>query len=385
MTRYCAYLLVALIALETQLAAAQGTGGSTGTGGTGATTSTGTPSTGSNGTIAIQVVEAGGRDYTDRTLNMPITPIGKIACDEDSITVALSHLPTSEAYPYLEAWYASGQGACNQATRNTRTTESQNCTKLEIGEDAGQIRGRTFYSVKVPLGPVCDSDGAKSIFFLGLRGQDSAEEAQFYGVLTFTLDTEPPSTAYNLYGGTGETQIPVKWSLPATSLYSWILIDTEAQFAETSGTEDNASDAGTASAECTSAALRAGAPFDPTAPDAESTLPPGVLLRDLKGRATEVTLNGENWPNKVAAVTVIAADRARNVTAMSEVACLKVVKTSGFWDKYRANGGTAEPGLGCSVSGVSGSRASAFAGTALPLLGLVGLALIRRRIRRRAR
>jgi hypothetical protein len=383
MTRYCAYLLVALIALETQLAAAQGTGGITGIGGTGATTSTGTPSTGSSGGIGIQVVKAGGRDYTDIGLNSPATPIGKIACDEGSITVTVSRLPTSEAYPYLEAWYASGQGACNQANRNTRMTENQNCTKLDIGDDAGQIRGRTFYNVKVPIGPLCGSDGAKSIFFLGLRSQDSAEEAQFYGVLTFTLDTEPPGPAYNVHGGTGETQIPVEWSLPATSLYTWILIDTQAQLSDGSDRTEGA-DAGTSDALCTSALLRKGASFDPNDELAKSTLPEGIVLKEFDGRATKTTFNGEDWPNKVAAVTVIAADRARNVSTMSEVACLKVVKTSGFWDKYRANGGNAEPGFGCAASGVS-TRSAGFAATALPLLGLVGFALIRRRIRRRAR
>jgi hypothetical protein len=56
------------------------------------------------------------------------------------------------------------------------------------------------------------------------------------------------------------------------------------------------------------------------------------------------------------------------LSPVSNIACLKVVPTSGFWDSYKTDGGEADAGCGCSVPG--GAH-----GESRPWLSLLGAAL----------
>lgn len=376
--------LCALIALWTQHAAAQlidagtitGTGGSTSTG-------TGTPNTGSNvgGTFGVELLQAGGREYPKAARTSLNVPINDAACKEGNIRVLVSRLPLSDSFPYLEAWFASGSGNCNKADRNTRNPSTTNCTKLPLNAQDGQISGRIRYELNVPLGPTCDSDGAKTIFFLALRSQDSAEEATNYAYMTVTIDRVAPSDITKVSGGTGETQIPVTWTPPPEkSQYFWVLVDTRATLG---GGE---SDDGGSTAECSSQELVPGRLFDPLAPDALANLPDTIQVKSFEQTTTKAEFNGETFGGStLGAATVIAADLAGNPTKMSPLACLRVVKTEGFWESYKANGGTAESGCACTVPGTGAHSSRLGWLTGLPALCLLGYCVARIRTRRRAR
>jgi len=384
----------------------------TSTAGSSSTTTTAANGTvdGTTGTFTVKLLYAGGdeenheQDYSEQASTSGyVIPINKASCAQGSIEVQLVNVVTS--YLYLEPWYATGSGQCAQGDRNTRTTSSQNCTKLSfVGDDSqGQISGRTRFNVTVDITPVCEAgDGDKQLYFLALRSQNSSETTTSFGTLTFTVDTTPPTAATNLRSEPGETQIPLKWNAPADALSTstaWIVVDPVTSTGEDSGTAgagagagtDDAgtatddSDAGTADVDCPSDILVANAsPDASTLRDLEDQ--GQVIIKKISpGSKESTTLNGDDFGQNVdvAAATVIIFDQAGNPSNLSNVVCVQVVDTTGFWDQYRANGGDAEPGCACSVPGARTGRFGLL--TALPGLVLLGVCIARVRSRRRAR
>lgn len=378
MTRYSASLLSVLVALWAAHASAQDAGVVT-TSGTGAVSGGSTSGTGNSGNLGVQILEAGKREYEDRISNT--VPINAAACAQGTMRVQIQRLPPSSQYPYMEAWYGAGGGACQQGNRSTRPAGTGNCVKLDIETGAEMIMSRTFYDFEVNIQPVCSSgEGKRSIFFLALSGQNSNEDAAYYAELVFNVDLTAPAVVQNVASSPGETEIPLSWTPPDTSQYFWVLVDINA------GPGGNDDDAGS-NPLCNSSLIRAGAPFDPSAVGALDNLPDGVIYKYFQGRTSETTFNSDDWGDSMlGAATVIAADKAFNPSVMSEVVCLNAVKTSGFWDRYRENGGTAEPGCACSVPGAGARSRGLNVTTGLPVLGLLAFGFTRwRRIRRRAR
>jgi hypothetical protein len=324
------------------------------------------------------LVKAGGIDFKDKNTPTPMTPVGKRACDQGTITVTLGSLPVVDSYPFLEAWVATGNGMCNAADRNSRSTTSGNtlnCTKIDLG-DNGRNVPRPYATLDVPIkDALCGSDGKWTIFFLALTSQNAAEMAQSYGTVTFTLDTMPPDPPNGLHGGPGETQIEMKWNLPAgeKTQYSWLLVDTNPA---PGGADVDGGDADAGTDVCHSNVMREGGDFDPN-----MVLPAGVFLTTEEQTQSSHTFNGDEdfFGSKLVSMTVVSGDRAGNPSKMSNIACVEVVPTSGFWDRYRNNGGTAEPGCACSAPGSRSGGMGLLAG--LPSVALIGLLAVRRRRR----
>jgi hypothetical protein len=367
-------ILVAVWAAQVTAQTA-GVGGPTTTtlAGSGTTTPTGASNTG-GGNVQVQLNKAGDVKYPSP--NSPKLPLGKKTCAQGTIEVTLSQLPNASQFPYLQVWLQTDPKIdCNTGDRNTFFPESSRCISLPLPGDQGQLKNQTYYKVVLPLGPVCDSSGDKTIYFLAMTSENNNDPAMFYGKLTITIDVEAPSAPTNVEGGTGETQIELHWDLPAPMpQYVWTLVDINA----TAGDFDGGS------AECSSTKLRPGMEFDPTA-----TPPEGVIVSTKTNLRTKETFNGESWGTEYGAAAVVVADLAGNTSKLSEIGCLHVVKTSGFWDRYQENGGKADSGWGCAIgrspssAGSQGSRRAAE--TVLPALFILGVWAARRRLRRRAR
>jgi len=386
MTRKSAYQLwlAALMISWGAHASAQsaGSGATTGVGGSLASSPASEEGTG----LVVTLVKAGGVEFSDQKRFG--TPLGLPACKDGKIEVTISGLPNSPQYPYLEVWYGTGMGQCNQADRATRVNSSQNCTRLEAQRDGEQINSFTVLNTWVEISPVCglnaeETEGSKqgpqTLWFLLLRSQGSAEAAMFYRAFTINIDTDAPAAPTNVKAGSGQTEIDVSWELPTTSITNfWVAADYS------QGALMDDSDAGPGgSAECPSSYLRAEKMFDPNAKA------PGLLIRATNSIATELTFSADDFQGaKIVPVAVAAEDLAGNVSLMSEVKCIKVTNTSGFWDRYKSpdgdsDGGLAEPGCACSTPGRRPSRSGVVLAAPVALLLVGGYA--RRRIRRRAR
>jgi|GEM_PF-5040223 len=385
MTRKCAYQLwLAALMISWGAHAAAQTAGSSATTGTGGSLSSSPASEEGTGLI-VTLVKAGGQEFSDQKRFG--TPLGLPACSEGTIEVTISGLPNSPQYPYLEVWYGTGQGQCNDSMRSTRVNSAQNCTRLTTDRDGQQINSFTVLNAKVDIPPVCDlnaekttgtKQGPQTLWFLLLRSQGSAEAAMFYRAFTINIDTDAPDAPTKVSAGSGQTEIDVSWELPTTSITNfWVAAD----FSEGALVDD--SDAGTASSECPSNYLRKDKRFDPNAK------PPGLLIRATNSIATELTFSANDFQGaKIVPVAVAAQDLAGNISVMSEVKCIKVTNTTGFWDRYKSadgssDGGLAEPGCACSTPGARPGKPGVVLAAPFALL-LVG-AYARRRIRRRAR
>jgi MYXO-CTERM domain-containing protein len=346
-----------------------------------------------DGNLIVSMVKAGGEEFTEQM--RAGTPLGLRACIQGEIEVSISGLPNSPLYPYLEVWYATGNGACNQADRATRVVGAQNCTPLEHSRQNEQINSFSIFNTTVKIGPVCrlNSDqtngaaqGPQTLFFLLLQSRGSAEAAAFYKAFTIRLDTDPPPAPDITEAGEGQTDIRLKWTLPTMTTNFYLAADySMGALASEDGGDNDAGlilDAGATPGGngCSSQYLRAGNDFDPDA------RPPGLLVTSTDSIATEWSFNGMDFRGaKKVPVVVVAQDLAGNLSVQSQVACLTVTPTTGFWDRYQQGGaeGKVEPGCACSTPGAHAGKASAW--LAAPFALLVAGAFARRRIRRRAR
>lgn len=348
----------------------------------GAGATTGTAAT-QPGNLVVRLIKTGGQEFTDKNTWAPITEVGKNACDQGTLTVTIGSLPIVDTYPFVEAWLGTGQGMCEKGDRNSRSAtsgSSTNCTRIPLPNE-GRMIPRPFATLDVPLSDeICANEGEKSLYFLAMKSQNSADNAMYYGVLKFTLDKTAPSAANNVRGGPGETQIKVEWNLPETTQWVWIFADTNAT--RSTPQEDAGDiDAGSSGSDCHSTFFREGGEIDPKLLSG-ATVPDGVLRTEEDRKVSSHTYSGldEFFGRKLAAVAVVVGDRAKNPSKISNVLCVDVVKTVGFWDRYQNNGGTAEPGCACSAPGARSAGLGALA--VLPMLGIVGVLAARQRRRR---
>lgn len=384
MTRKSATMLLALVALWAPRASAQ----TAGTGGSG-TTVTNNASGSNKGNINVILTKVGDKNY-DTTKSLPLNLSD---CINGKLTATLTSLPNSPQYPYLAVWWATGSGMCEEGNRGSRTPATSQCTRLSHNRENDRVNNYTNFAVEVDFSPVCQlnsdlsggQDGKKELYFLLLSSKGSSEAAMFYGTLNFDLDLTPPDPPTITEAGVGQTDIPVKWSATIqTGDQFYVAADYSGGALERDGGVADADggimmDAGAGSGGCYSAYLKPGAKID------LSARPPGLLIAGPT-TAREYSFTGEDFhgATKVPAV-VVAKDRAGNVSAMSEVACLTVEPTSGFWNRYKQGdtAGTADPGCACSTPGARGRRAAGLA--AIPATLLLACAWALRRIRRRAR
>jgi hypothetical protein len=85
----------------------------------------------------------------------------------------------------------------------------------------------------------------------------------------------------------------------------------------------------------------------------------GVSSRIVRKKVGEPTATGVKLkPGDIgggdgssAAIAVVAIDQAGNESLVSEIACVKVVPTEGFWDRYQSDPNAVDPGCPCTAMG----------------------------------
>jgi hypothetical protein len=174
-------------------------------------------------------------------------------------------------------------------------------------------------------------------------------------VTELRIDTDPPTAPTDVSGGSGERQIPVSWDSTNEDVDDFLI------YLDSTASPDSDGNTG-----CSSDVLIEGA--DP------STLP-GHTKRISAPTARSTDLSSSDIDGDLAAVGVVAVDEAGNRSPLSNVDCVAVVPTDGFWDLYRAQGGQATTGCALQPARTNG------VGWMLPLAALLLLRL--RRWRRR--
>jgi hypothetical protein len=314
------------------------------------------------GSIAAVLTKIGSEPYTDTSYMIPVS---KKDCDSNAeLHFTLNNIPTG--YKYLEVWVGEN---CAIGTRATRVGEALCELVLDKEQDVTNTVDTDF---TVPVMKACAlGDGNRSIWVLAVTSENGSMDATAYAKITLTFDTTPPSPPGSVKGGAGQTEIPVSWTQPSDSYYFWVVVDTNVS------ASDADVDAGSGS-ECTSKLLQPDAEFDPD----QDPLPDGVWVKYINEKASKATLSADDLgiTEGQAAVAVMAGDRGRNHSKLSNIACLDIVPTTGFCGKYREAGGAADAGCACTVPGMQ--RRDAHLGWAV-LLGF-GLLGVWRRAQRRA-
>jgi MYXO-CTERM domain-containing protein len=369
------------MALGLMLAAARATAQTpvTTTAGTGATTSA-QPSTNA---FQISLTKAGGKPYLGTPLN-PTLPINAQACNQGTIQVELLMLPA--AYRYVQVWEAPMGGDCSGSGRSVSTSTSATsnaCQQLRPpGTDSTgstQITLPADQPIVVPIDDLCGAQGTIhfqgtiALYFLLLHGTSVTEAAGAFSVLNLTIATTPPDPATNVQGNSGETQINVSWTRAAQTAQYFVVIDPTAI-----STADLTIDAGLGDTICHSVELTEGMTLN-LDDDNRVNLRP-LVVQDEHYSSDGTTIDGESLNTPLAAFGVITKDVAGNYSNLSNVSCIKVVPTTGFWARYLANGGDAEQGCACSSVGSPRSRGPV---GFLAGLAVFGLLAVRLRTRRR--
>jgi MYXO-CTERM domain-containing protein len=328
------------------------------------TAGTGGRATQSTGAIIVLLTKVGTREF-DQTQTL-VQPVGAQDCDDKAeLEFTLNGVPNS--FSFLEVWLGPGNdAACNQGDRSTQVVSQRNCRLLATRT---LTTGETMVTgLRVPIEQACElGSGDWNFWFLPTNSQNSQSDVATYGKLSVRFDTLPPDPPANVKGATGFSALRVTWTIPSGDPYYYhVLVDTSAA---AGGDADGGNDSET---ECSSSILEAGQPRD------LDDLPSAIRKYDV-GRETRLEIDGRELNSERAAVAIIADDLARNHSVMSNVACLSIVETKGFWPSYIDNGGTVEPGCGCSVPGASPGSSSAALGCVA--FGLI--ALLRRARRRR--
>jgi hypothetical protein len=327
------------------------------------TAGTGGSSTTNTGGISWVLSKVGDEQYPDTTNYT--TPINKRQCDANAeLHLSLTGIPMG--FKYLEVWVGD---TCQNGDRETRVGMAL-CEFVKIKEQDPAIISDNDFTI--PVDKACTlGDGARSFYVLPVNTMRGTETAAKFARITLNFDRTPPSAPTGVHGGAGETVIGVSWSQPTSdNYYFWLVVDRNV----------SAGDTDSGDADCSSANLTAGAEFDPES----SSLPEGLWVKHINQKVSSTELDGQkdlHITRGRAAVAVIAEDLGRNRSVLSNVDCIEVVPTTGFWDAYRAGGGQAEPGCACTTPG-AGLPNTRMAWPVLVALSLLTAAW--RRARRRA-
>jgi MYXO-CTERM domain-containing protein len=408
-TRRSAFLSLLLVALGLGVPVSRVAAQTAGTGGSITTA----------GGIIWVLNKIGPDNYTDPTYRIPIN---KAQCDAKAdLALTLTRIP--QGYKYLETWLGT---TCNDANRANRVgTGGMSCIWVADKEQNPVTTEDLNFTVSVEQ--MCTlGDGARSYYILPVNTVMGTDAVSTFATVTLNVDQTPPSPPTAVKGGSGQTEIPVNWTQPTEAYYYWVIVDTNvgansadagvdasiedsgaaesgdasldaggalvvggsSGSAGSSGASGSAGSSGASGsagssgppnhgpAECASRYLTAGMTFNPQ----QDKLPPGVKSYFIDKMVSSTILSGSDIGVPVAAVAVIADDLGKNESVLSNIDCVHVVKTNGFWEGYKAGGGDAVAGCACSTPGAGHHTRSdaAWAGLA-GLLGLAGYFATRRR------
>jgi len=349
-----------------------------------------------------------GTALAPRIINGVTQAISHQDCLDDisiEFPLVLGGLPTSNA---LQAWAGT---SCTDPTARTganptcwpvypssidATAQAVN-PRIRVQDVVGQITAQPKVLVYTPAtSSVCDTQALSSgqttvnIFFIWVDGQSNAISSATPYPVAVKLLGPPAPTAVTASAGGG--LLKVGWTAPAGEkdlAGYYIYTQNSATASDASSTTDASTlvcddggilDGGTddsgdaiailVDASCTSVASDAAVSTCGTVDP--KTSPSQQMPGAVGGGTVTGLVNGATY-----ALAVGAYDSFGNVGDLSEVVCATPEQTSGFWDRYRAEGGTAGGGY-CTLDGVGLPGAPAAAAF---VFALAGLAALRRRKR----
>jgi hypothetical protein len=89
-----------------------------------------------------------------------------------------------------------------------------------------------------------------------------------------------------------------------------------------------------------------------------------------EGTATGIDLGPGDIDGEFATIAVIAVDEAGNESPLSQLACVKVVPTESFWDRYQEDGDAVDAGCPCTAIGPAQLQSAWPVGLSLSLIAL---------------
>lgn len=317
------------------------------------------------GGLGVTLLTVGEEAYNQRG-----TPLGKTACDANAnLHFRVTNLNVGTGSPkYMEIYKGT---ACN-TTEGKDGVGDDDCIRIKY-EDRNQ--SSMVQEFDIPISDLCSNEGDVTLWFLPVDTLDTNEAVTPYGMFQLPLDMIPPDAPSNVRGGVGETEIPITWDRNDSNISrNWILWDPNP--VSGAGDADGGTDGTGTSEDCSSPDLMPGQAID------IAHLPEGIQRTDAVGDVVSSNLSGDQIGSDRAAVAVVAQDLAGNWSVLSNVACVDVVPTNGFWDEYKAAGGEAAQGCACSLSGSPTSSARPAAPGLFASLGVLALAAVRRRRKR---
>jgi hypothetical protein len=341
-------------------------------------TDTGTTTGSSSGGIAFEVLTIGGEE-----VGLGELAVGIDDClNNATIEIRLDGVPSEKES--IDIYIGEG---CNSTSRN----ETTNNTCRYVGnEPAGRTNDLT-----VELGVASlvadgaddecpEGESTPKIWLLAVDTPHMSEDVGtgYAMISTIRLDTRAPNAPTDIEGGSGERQIPVEWTTDDTDLERFIvLIDPMPTMAPggAAGSTPTAVDGGTApspsgggwNGECGSGVLTPNADL--------SSISTSVKRKMVnEATATHTELSSGDIDGTAAAVAVVAVDKAGNESPISELGCVYVVPTEGFWERYQQQPDAVDAGCPCRAIG------AAHAQSGLPVMLALGW-LARSARRRRSR
>jgi hypothetical protein len=317
---------------------------------------------GSEGDIALTVISIGGREISSPSTEY-FASITDCTADRD-LVVELDGVDADKAT--IDIYVGTD---CAATDRNDST--ERRCTFVD---SFAKMERTDDIKVPVPIADLvdsCDEAGAEkpTLWFLAVNDSESAEDVgQEYATVQITIDTDPPGAPTSVKGGSGENEIPVSWKV-GEKVESFIVYVDSGDSGSVSD-DDAGTSTGDAGAEeqCGTGKLRAGA-------SGEDVF--GVKVVNVRSAtATGVRLGPNDIDGSVAAVAVVAIDEAGNRSALSSVACVRVVPTYGYRDIYEMENGAIQQGCPCTAAGPAQLQ------TAWPIALALGFVAYRARRRR---
>lgn len=215
----------------------------------------------------------------------------------------------------------------------------------------------------------------RRLYFFPAAGSDITDSVDTFGCYDLTVDASPPAAPTDLNAPQGENVLTLTWeTVTDQTIQSYVAFYDDRSDPE--GTVDDFdAGAGDGNGDCPSSVIVEGAILD------RLNLPTGIGSSSVTGQvASSVDIGTGGLGSEVLPVAVAALDQAGNLGPLSEVTCMRIVETDGYWDAVEAAGAGDQAGCACGV-GRGGDWAGASSAVAPIGLALLGLSLRARRRR----
>ncbi len=318
----------------------------------------------STGAIAAKVLTIGGEEVGVGEL-----AIGIDDCANDvAIEVRLDGVPSAK--DSVDIYVGEN---CNSTSRNDTTNNT--CTYID-NQPADRANNLI---IELHAGDLIDDctkpeESTPKVWLLAVSDPQGSEDVgtAYAEIANLHLDTRAPDAPTGIKGGSGERQIPVEWNTDDSDLERFIILIDPAptmeagagvagsgSSTETDGGVPTDGRRGGWNGECGSNVIT---------PDADlSSISTSVKRKQVnEATATHVDLSSADIDGTAAAVAVIAVDKAGNESPVSELGCVYVVPTQGFWENYQQDPNAVDSGCPCRAIG------TAHAESGLPVMLALG-------------